>query len=129
MIVLLDTHIFLWWLFDDPKLPAGIKKSLQLIDNTVLVSSASAWEISTKFRLGKLPEAAAVAEDVSVWIEKASFQALPVSPQHAQLAGSWQMTHRDPFDRMLAAQAKLEEIPLATVDKALVDFPIEIMRK
>jgi len=129
MIVLLDTHIFLWWLFDDPKLPAGIKKSLQLIDNTVLVSSASVWEISTKFRLGKLPEAAAVAEDVPVWIEKAGFQALSVSPQHAQLAGSWKMAHRDPFDRMLAAQAKLEEIPLATVDRALVDFPIEIMRK
>jgi len=129
MIVLLDTHIFLWWLFDDPKLPAGIKKSLQLIDNTALVRSESVWEISTKFRLGKLPEAAAVAKNVPVWIEKASFQALPVSPHHAQLAGAWQRAHRDPFDRMLAAQAKLEEIPLATVDKALSDFPIEIMKK
>ena len=129
MIILLDTHIFLWWLFDDPKLPGEIKNSLQLIDNTVLVSSASVWEISTKFRLGKLPEAVTVAEDVPLWIEKAGFQALSVTPQHAQLAGAWQMEHRDPFDRMLAAQAKLEGIPLATVDKALFDFPIEIMRE
>jgi PIN domain nuclease of toxin-antitoxin system len=127
--VLLDTHIFLWWLFDDPKLPMGIKETLKLIDNTVFVSSASVWEITTKFRLGKLPEAVAVAENVSAWIEKAGFKSLSVSPFHAQLAGEWQMTHRDPFDRMLAAQAKLEEISLATIDKALFDFPIQIMKQ
>ena len=124
--ILLDTHIFLWWLFNDVRLPQGIKETAQSMDNTVLVSAASVWEISTKFRLGKLPEASLVAKDVPGWIARASFQSLPVSPIHAQLAGEWKMSHRDPFDRMLAAQAKLENIPLATIDKALSNFPIEI---
>ncbi len=124
--VLLDTHIFLWWLFDDPKLPSGIKKLLADTENEIFISSASVWEIATKFRLGKLPEAATVAKNVPLWIEKAGFQALPVSPDHAQLAGSWDVTHRDPFDRMLAAQSRLENMVLASVDEALTMFSIQV---
>jgi PIN domain nuclease of toxin-antitoxin system len=125
---LLDTHIFLWWLFNDPKLPVGIRELIENVDNPVLVSSASVWEIATKFRLGKLPEAANVAGNVSSWIEKAGFQTLAISPRHAQLAGEWTLPHRDPFDRMLAAQAKLENISLITVDKALLQFPVKIIQ-
>lgn len=125
--VLLDTHIFLWWLFDDSHLPESIRDTIKRIDNSIFVSSASVWEITTKFRLGNLPEASSVAKNVPVWIEKAGFQAISVTPEHAQLAGAWEMAHRDPFDRMLAAQAKLERIPLATVDRALSDFPIQII--
>ena len=128
VVLLLDTHIFLWWLFDDSRLPEGIRAAIECIDNTIFVSSASVWEITTKFRLGKLPEASMVAENVPAWIEKAGFKAISVTPGHAQLAGEWDMSHRDPFDRMLAAQAKLEQISLATVDKALFDFPIQIMK-
>jgi PIN domain nuclease of toxin-antitoxin system len=128
MTLLLDTHIFLWWLFDDPKLPKGIRGIIEDENNAVLVSSVSAWEITTKFRLGKLPEAKAVAKNVPAWIEKAGFKPLSISPHHAQLAGEWKMAHRDPFDRMLAAQAKLEQVFLATVDSALFDFPIQILR-
>ena len=124
--MLLDTHIFLWWLFDAPELPFGLKAFLSDPKQRVLVSAASVWEISTKYRLGKLPEAASVAGNVPLWIEKAGFKPLAVTPQHAQLAGSWEMAHRDPFDRMLAAQAKLEKVVLATVDKALSTFPIDI---
>lgn len=124
--MLLDTHIFLWWLFDAPELPTGLKALLSDPKQPVLVSAASVWEISTKYRLGKLPEAASVADNVPLWIEKAGFQPLAVTPQHAQLAGSWEMAHRDPFDRMLAAQAKLEKVVLATVDKTLSTFPIDI---
>ena len=125
--ILLDTHIFLWWLFNDSRLPGGIRGAIECTDNTILVSSASVWEIATKFRLGKLPEASIVAKNVPLWIEKAGFQAISINPDHAQLAGSWKMPHRDPFDRMLAAQAKLEKISLATTDSALSDFPIQIM--
>ena len=124
--MLLDTHIFLWWIFDAPELPAGLKEHLSDPNQPVLVSAASVWEISIKYRLGKLPEAASVAGNVPLWIEKAGFQPLAVTPQHAQLAGSWEMAHRDPFDRMLAAQAKLEKVVLATVDDALSTFPINI---
>ncbi|OGR04948.1 MAG: twitching motility protein PilT [Deltaproteobacteria bacterium RIFOXYD12_FULL_50_9] len=126
--MLLDTHIFLWWLFNDAKLPQNIKLFVQDRNNQVFVSAVSAWEITTKFRLGKLPEAALVAKDVPLWIIKAGFEPLPVTPVHAQLAGEWDFSHRDPFDRMLAAQAKLERMPLASVDPAFGDFPIEIFR-
>ena len=127
MTLLLDTHIFLWWLFDDSRLPAGIRCAVEDAGNAVMISAASVWEITTKFRLGKLPEAAAVAKNVPLWIEKAGFKPLAVNPAHAQLAGAW--AHRDPFDRMLAAQAKLEQAVLATVDDALSAFPIQIMSK
>lgn len=126
--MLIDTHVFLWWLFDDPKLSDNIKVRLKDQDQTVFVSSASVWEIATKFRLGKLPHAEEVAKDVPLWIEKAHFKALSINVKHAQLAGKWKQTHRDPFDRMLAAQAKIEEIPLATQDKALFDFDIDVIR-
>ena len=124
--MLLDTHIFLWWLFDDPNLPPGIRQFIKNRNNPVFVSAASVWEIATKFRLGKLPDAAAVAKNIPEWIVRAGFEAMPVTVVHAQLAGEWHLPHRDPFDRMLAAQAKLEKMPLATVDVLLKDFPVQI---
>ena len=127
MKILLDTHIFLWWLFDDPKLPAGIKGLIADSNNDITVSAASVWEIATKFRIGKLPHAVSVAKNTPSWIEKAGFQALSIAPDHAQLAGSWEIAHRDPFDRILAAQSNLEKMPLASVDKAVTLFPIEII--
>jgi PIN domain nuclease of toxin-antitoxin system len=127
--MLLDTHIFLWWLFDDRRLPINIREYIQDIDNVVYVSAASVWEISTKYRLGKLPDASEVAKDVSKWVLQAGFQPLSVTLEHAQLAGSWDVSHRDPFDRMLAAQAKLEQIPLATIDVAMSQFPIKTINK
>ncbi len=104
-----------------------VKRKTEISPVFPLISSASVWEITTKFRLGKLPEASAVAENVPAWIDKAGFKPLSVSPLHAQLAGEWKLPHRDPFDRMLAAQAKLEHVSLATVDRALYDFPIQIL--
>lgn len=127
--LLLDTHIFLWWLFNDPNLPEGIRKAVENTNNTVMVGAASVWEITTKFRLGKLPHAAEVARNVPDWIGRAGFTSLPVTPVHAQLAGEWEMAHRDPFDRMLAAQAKLEPAVLATVDRELSGFPVRILSK
>jgi len=125
--MLLDTHIFLWWLFDDPKLPSKIKALIRNSRNPVFVSAASVWEIATKFRLGKLPESGEVAANVPYWIRRAGFEPLSVTPEHAQLAGEWRVAHRDPFDRMLAAQAKLEEMDLATSDPLLKDFPIVVI--
>ncbi len=127
MRILLDTHIFLWWLFDDSKLPSGSRKLIVDTQNEIFISSASVWEIATKFRLGKLPQAAAVAKKTPLWIEKAGFQALCVTPDHAQLAGSWDVAHRDPFDRMLAAQSQLEKMVLASVDDAMKLFPIKVI--
>jgi len=125
--MLLDTHIFLWWIFGDPKLPNNMLQFIEDRDHEIFVSAASVWEIATKYRLGKLPQAGKVARCVPTWIELAGFSSLSVSVEHAQLAGAWDVGHRDPFDRMLAAQAKLENMPLATVDKKLPQFPIEIV--
>lgn len=126
--MLLDTHIFLWWLFDYPRLSTEIREYIQDIENPVYISAATIWEISTKYRLGKLPEASSVAANVTQWVIRAGFQSLNITLEHAQLAGSWLISHRDPFDRMLAAQAKLEKIPLATTDKALSQFSIDIFK-
>jgi PIN domain nuclease of toxin-antitoxin system len=125
--LIIDTHIFLWWLFDDRRLPPGIKQHIENIDKSIFVSSASVWEITTKFRIGKLPNASSVAENVPYWIIKAGFQPLAISPEHAQLAGTWDVVHRDPFDRMLAAQSCLEKLPLASIDKAVTLFPIDVI--
>lgn len=127
-MMLLDTHIFLWWLFDDSRLPKKIRNVIQDTDNTIFVSAASVWEIATKYRLGKLPAAGSVARNVPKWIEKAGFAPLNISPEHSQLAGSWDLVHRDPFDRMLAAQAKIEKMSLASIDPVMKDFPIHLVR-
>jgi PIN domain nuclease of toxin-antitoxin system len=125
--LILDTHIFLWWLFDDLRLSKKLRRRLADPNQRCLVSSASVWEIATKYRLGKLPQAESVARNVPEWIGKAGFVALPISPSHAQLAGAFNNSHRDPFDRMLAAQAKIEGLPLATDDSALRSFDIKIL--
>jgi PIN domain nuclease of toxin-antitoxin system len=125
--MILDTHIFLWWLFDDPRLSKRLRACLADPDRPILVSSASVFEIVTKYRLGKLPQATAVATDVPGWITRAGFTPLPITPAHAQLAGNWNHSHRDPFDRLLAAQAKIEDLPLATDDAVLKSFEIETL--
>ncbi|MBU2515849.1 type II toxin-antitoxin system VapC family toxin [bacterium] len=123
--MLLDTHVFLWWLFNDPKLSDKVRDILQDFDNSIFVSSVSVWEITTKYRLGKLPAASSVAENVPYWIIKAGFKPLAITPEHAQLSGNWDVNHRDPFDRMLAAQSKLEDLYLISFDKIFSVFPIK----
>ena len=125
--MILDTHIFLWWLFGDSQLSQNLNKLIRDIDNKIYVSAASVWEISTKYRIGKLPKASSVAQDVPKWILKAGFYSIAITPEHAQIAGAWNIPLRDPFDRMLAAQSKLENMPLASMDKKLSLFPIELI--
>ena len=124
MKLLLDSHALLWWLFNDPKMSKKARELVADPQREVLVSSASAWEISTKHHLGRLPEADILVQDISMWIERAGFRELPVAVKHAQLAGGWTQSHRDPFDRMLAAQAELEQVAIVSRDKALDDFGI-----
>jgi len=118
--VLLDTHIFLWWLFDDPKLSETIREKILDENKKIYISSASVWEISTKYRIGKLAHASSVATNVPFWIKKAGFSPLSISPEHAQLAGSLKDKHRDPFDRMLLSQAIIENKNLITEDSTLL---------
>jgi PIN domain nuclease of toxin-antitoxin system len=127
MRFLLDTHALLWWLFDDPRLSQAAREIIADGDNEILVSSASAWEVSTKHRLGKLPGAAVLVRDIAGWVERAGFRELSVTLPHAQRAGSWPQEHRDPFDRMLAAQSALEDLPLISRDPAFAPFGIRMV--
>ena len=122
MKVLLDTHALLWWLFDDERLSATARGILMDPSHVVLVSAASAWEIATKYRLGKLPSVDVLVQDLPGWVRRAGFTELPITAAHAARAGTWPQPHRDPFDRVLAAQSVMEEAPLMSADRALQGF-------
>lgn len=122
---LLDTHALLWWLFDDRRLSARAKAALRDPEQRIFVSSASAWEIATKHRLGRLAAAAPLVRDFSSWIEKAAFVELPITSTHATRAGSWDTLHRDPIDRMLAAQSIIEDLRLVSRDPVFEEFGLD----
>jgi PIN domain nuclease of toxin-antitoxin system len=124
---LIDTHILLWWIFDDPKLDRDSRGIIQNPSNKILVSSASAWEIATKHRIGKLPEAKKLLEDYDKILQKARFAQLSITTAHALRAGLLPIQHRDPFDRMIMAQSELEQIPVITYDPAFKTGLIEVI--
>ncbi|MDO3378010.1 type II toxin-antitoxin system VapC family toxin [Geoalkalibacter halelectricus] len=109
---LLDTHVFLWWLADAPELGPHCRELLADQRNEVFVSAATTWEISIKKALGTLD----APEDMDSIVEDEGFAKLPISLYHGQLAGSLPALHRDPFDRMLVAQAQAEGLILMTSD-------------
>jgi len=114
--VLLDTHALLWVAFRKDQLSPRARHLIQSQRNEVLVSAASAWEIATKYRLGKLPHAQALVDDFISAIRSAGYVALPVTLEHALRAGRFAVEHKDPFDRMLAAQAIHEDLALVSKD-------------
>lgn len=116
MRLLLDTHAFLWWLAGSRRLSRSARQAIEDEANDVLVSAASAWEITTKHRLGKLPEAEEVALDVSGAIAGQCFEELPVSVSDAARAGALPTPLRDPFDRMLIAQALRRDLILVSIE-------------
>ncbi len=126
MRLLLDTHALLWWWTDDKQLSGTARKAIAEEDNTVLVSAASVWEISTKFRLGKLAIAQAALKQFQALIEADGFEHLPITWQHSLLAGGYPHEHRDPFDRMLAAQSEIEKARLVTCDAAFGAFNTDV---
>ena len=124
MRVLLDTHAFLWWLDGDRKLSRRARLTIGDEANTVLVSAASAWEIATKVRIGKLPGAADVAADIAGCLMRQRFESLDITVLHAQRAGRLAGSHRDPFDRMLIAQAQIEDLPIVTNESVFDDYGV-----
>jgi PIN domain nuclease of toxin-antitoxin system len=103
--LLLDTHALLWWLAGDEALSEPAREAIADSANEVFVSAASAWEIATKYRLGRLPGAVIVAADIAAAVASQGFVELPINISDGQTAGALPAIHKDPFDRMLIAQA------------------------
>jgi PIN domain nuclease of toxin-antitoxin system len=126
MTILLDSHAFFWWVTDNEKLSALAKQTIQ-DEQQVYVSAVVAWEIATKARLGKWPDAELIVSGFFDLLAHYGFSGLSVSLEHGHLAGSLPGAHRDPFDRMLAAQAQIENVPLVTGDPVFRAFGTRVL--
>jgi len=120
--LLLDTHVVLWWLVDDASLSDDVKARLD-DDPDVYVSSATVWEVAIKESIGKLTG----PDDLPEEIARSGFRQLSISFEHAATAGRLPLLHRDPFDRMLVAQARCEGLTLVTRDPQIRRYEVDIL--
>jgi len=118
--LLLDTHVLMWWLVDDPRLGPGARELIGDERNETYVSAASGWEISIKRALGKLD----APEDLDFIMDAEGFAKLPITFFHGERAGSLPALHRDPFDRMLIAQAQAEGLDIVTADERIASYAV-----
>ena len=124
---LLDSHALVWWWFDPDRLSTAVRELLTNPAMPVLVSAATVWELSLKHHQGKLPELSGAIADLPGLLQADGFEALPISLAHGLRAGAYSQPHRDPFDRMLAAQAELDRLVLLSADPQLSTFPCQIL--
>ena len=125
MRLLLDTHALLWALDSNPRLSAKARSAIGDPANTLLISGVSGFEITTKYRLGKLPEFAVIARDFPAILDEIEHVILPIDMPHAALAGSLDLAHKDPFDRMLIAQALVEGVPIVSYEAVFDGYGVE----
>ncbi len=125
--LLLDTHALLWWLLDSPRLSPVAREAISAPGQRVLVGAASAWELGTKYRIGKLPEAQDIVDNLVSYLRKQRFEALPITIEHALAAGQLPGPHLDPFDRMLMAQAQIERADVVTIDPVFRDYGVAVV--
>ena len=121
--LLLDTHTLLWAIQDDPRLDTEARLAIADRSNEVYVSSASIWEISIKRAQGRLE----APDNLVATIAQTEFTELPISHIHGKLAGELPLHHRDPFDRMLVAQAKVEGLVLVTRDPHIMQYDVQTL--
>ena len=123
MTLLLDTHILLWWLAQDPRLPPAVADAIASPDTVVLVSAATAWEIAIKKAAGRLD----APDDLLAALHADDFNTLGISAAHALAAGGLPAHHADPFDRMLIAQAQTEDLTLVSVDSRFPLYNVDLL--
>ena len=123
MNLCLDTHILLWWLDDNPSLSKKGKTVIADTNNLIILSAAVIWEMRIKQALGKLE----IAANFYTVLKQQGFEMLPISSDHAYAVGDLPMYHRDPFDRMILAQAKLENLTIVTHDAIFHKYGIPIL--
>jgi PIN domain nuclease of toxin-antitoxin system len=124
MRLLLDTHTIVWAMNGSRSLSKTAQATIALSANPAFVSTASIWEAAIKFRLGSFPEAALLVDNPRKILASLEIEAIPVSVDHARLAGSLAHSHKDPFDRMLAAQALLEGLTLVSMDSVFDELAV-----
>lgn len=123
MNLLLDTHALLWWFADSPLLSDKAREAIENSDGLVYVSAVSVWEVSVKRALGKLR----APDDLAARIESSSFSPMNITIAHAMAAGELPRHHQDPFDRMLIAQANLEQCTLVSRDRRILEYEIPLI--
>lgn len=123
--LLLDTHTLLWAFLESPRLSAAARDAVSNEDNELLISAVTAMELTTKYRLGKLDQAAPFMRDGAVDLSGLAWTPLPVTFEHACLAGSLDIPHKDPFDRLLVAQARIERVPIVSNESVFDRFGVE----
>ncbi len=121
--ILLDTHVLLWWLSDDPRLGSEARRMIGDAANSLHVSAASTWEITIKQSVGKV----SAPDDLDGIVEREGFEKLPITLYHGQQAGRLPRLHRDPFDRMLIAQAQAEGLDILTGDGQIARYGVHII--
>ena len=121
--ILLDTHVLLWWLADDPELGTNARDLISNGTNEIYVSAASSWEISIKKRNGKLTG----PDNIDGIVQQERFIKLPISLIHGELAGQLPDHHKDPFDRMLIAQAQTEKLTILTADEKMKQYDAAVI--
>lgn len=127
MRVLLDTHVWLWMLAAPERLAPGSRRLVASADTELLLSAASAWEIAIKYAIGKLPLPSDPAALVPEWMDRTAVTPLAVLHRHALRVATLPPHHRDPFDRLLVAQAQLEGLPILTADRNFARYDVEVM--
>lgn len=123
MRYLLDTHVLLWWLAKDARLSSNVLKSISAFENLIFISAASVWEISIKQSLGKL----SIPSNLLEMLKKNEFQTLDISAEHALKIRELPLIHKDPFDRMLIAQAIVEGLTLISNDKKFKNYNVPLL--
>jgi PIN domain nuclease of toxin-antitoxin system len=126
MKLLLDTHTFLWWTTDDPQISATALDLIADSRNTLYWSAASSWEVSIKYELGRLPLPEAPEQFLPAELGRNRIESLPIVDGHAFQAGRLPRHHRDPFDRMLVAQAQVEAFGLITNDANIRQYDVDV---
>ena len=127
MNYLLDTHTYLWWLSGDKRLPKTVRLEIFNNKDDVYVSAASIWEIATKYRIGILPSAKGIISDIVRFIPLQGFKPLSISVEDSLRAGLLTSNHRDPFDRMLIAQAQNRNLVLVSNEKYFQQFDVRLL--
>ncbi len=127
MKILFDSHALVWYLTGDRRFPAGLRRELEPPETEFVISAVCIWEIATKVRRGRWPEAQSVMPILDNVLMETAYRPLAITIEHARVAGFLSARHHDPFDRILAAQSQVEGVPLVTADPAFHVFGTSVI--